>query len=128
MRHGLVILISVLLTLFCPVMATAEDLLLGTVISADEQSGKLVLRPIGTDAEDIVVTMDKGVASARIKVGEIVRIWGSYVNSDTKTFRCGKMSPERFSSGDQSDPTGVRSRLRMGADRMNPPPPPRGPR
>ncbi len=128
MRHGLVILISVLLTLFCPVMATAEDLLLGTVISADEQSGKLVVRPIGTDAENIVVTMDKGFQPDRIRIGEIVRIWGSYINSEARLFRCGKISSERFFSSDQSDPTGVRSRLRMGADRMNPPPPPRGPR
>lgn len=126
MRHCLVILISVLLTLFSPVMATAEDVLLGTVISADEQSGKLVVRPIGTDAENIVVTMEKGFQSDHIKPGEIIRIWGSYINSEAKMFRGGKISSERFSSGDQSDPTGVRSRLRMGADRMNPPP--RGPR
>jgi hypothetical protein len=123
MRHYLVILISVLLTLFCPVMATAEDVLLGTVISADEQSGKLVLRPIGTDVEDIVVIMDKDLQSDHIKPGEIIRIWGSYINSEAKIFRGSKIFSERFSSGDQSDPTGVRSRLRMGADRMNPPPP-----
>lgn len=127
MRYGLVILITILLTLSSPITAIAEDVLLGTVISADEQSGKLVVRPIGTDTEDIVVKMDKGFQSDHIKAGEVVRIWGSYINAETKMFRCGKISSERFSSSDQSDPTGVRSRLRMGADKMNMPPP-RGPR
>ncbi len=125
MRYGLVILITILLTLSPPLKAFSEDVLLGTVISADEQSGKLVVRLIGGNTEDIVVKMDKRFFSDNIEAGMIVRIWGSYINSETKTFRGGKISSERFGF---DDPTGVRSRLRIGADKISPPPIPRGPR
>ncbi len=122
MRYKLVILIHILLLILCS-PARAEDVILGTVISADEQSRKLVVRPIGQNdknIENITVIMDKSFRLDQIEIGSVVRIWGS---SDTETiFRGTKISSENFRF---RDPTGVRFRLQMGADPMKIPPPPR---
>lgn len=122
MRYKLVILINILLLIFCT-PARAEDVILGTVISADEQSRTLLLRPIGQNDKnigDITIIMDKNFRWDQIEIGSVVRVWGS---SDTESiFRGTKISSENFRF---RDPTGVRFRLQMGADPMRIPPPPR---
>jgi hypothetical protein len=125
MRYKFFILINILLLILCSPIR-AEDVILGTLISVDEQNGKLLIRHLGGDdknTEDITVIMDKDFRLDQVEIGSVVRVWGSYLDAKTTLFRCTKISSERFRS--QDDPTGVRFRLRMGADPMRLPPPPR---
>jgi hypothetical protein len=109
------IFILILLSFFRPLGASAEEVLMGTVVSVDPGKGMFVLRPLGNDdaAEDIIVTLSAKCPNLEIVPGATLRVWGELdAGSD------GRFLATDIARGDPrgpfSDRTGVRKRLMRG--------------
>lgn len=112
------ILILIVISFLWPLSIAAKEVLVGTVVSVDRENGDVVIRPIGSPAEekDITMKIPSGGLPGYVKPGATLRIWGT-APGPTHGF-----IPQRFTAGDprrpMADPTGVRQRL------MNRPPSP----
>ncbi|OQY60494.1 MAG: hypothetical protein B6245_01150 [Desulfobacteraceae bacterium 4572_88] len=122
--------VLIILSYFMPSFAMSADVILGKIISAEQESGKFVVRVLGDDiseaekdggsTKDITVEIPQSRLPEHVEVGSTVRIWGSYVQGNTMKFQAHSISKGN-SMRHRSDPTGVRSRLdrgRMGMGRM----------
>lgn len=113
MRGYIFILIS--LSLFLPAWATAEEVLMGTVVSIDPGKGMFVLRPLGNEdaADDIIVTISAKCPNLTIEPGVTLRVWGA-IDAESG----GRYVATDIARGDPrgpfSDQTGVRRRLMRG--------------
>jgi hypothetical protein len=109
------IFILILLCLFRPVWASAEAVLMGTVMSVDSGKGTFVLRPLGNvdAANDIIVTLSAKCPNLEIVPGVTLRVWG-----DLDAQSDGPFIATDIARGDPrgpfSDQTGVRKRLMRG--------------
>lgn len=112
------ILILIIISFLWPLSIAAKEVLVGTVVSVDSKKGEVIIRPIGSQAEeeDISIKIPARGLPGFVKPGVTLRIWGT-APGPTHGF-----IPQRFTAADPrrptADPTGVRQRL------MNRPPTP----
>jgi len=93
----------------------AGQVMLGRVLSIDEERAEVVVTPVDGQAqsEGKVIVQQIRVAyppdgiPPRLKEGDVVRIWGDYSTSDPSRFDATHMGYGRG----RGDPTGVRSRI-----------------
>lgn len=92
----------------------ADDVILGTVISKNRQENLIVINPLGfsdlsvenKSNSQIIIHIPPSRFPESIEPGEIIRIWGTYVDHTNKFFQA-----DRIVRGSEIDPTGVRFRL-----------------
>ncbi len=101
--------------------ANGMDVLLGTVISVEQESGKVVLEILQgfneSDSEkasdkpkEITIMIEPERIPPCVAAGKIVRIWGDYIKEDKSQFKAVHISGGGFYN-QKGDPTGVRSRI-----------------
>ena len=118
MRRILFFLIILIFLVTIP--AAAADVVLGTVVSLDRDTGKMTVRLSGgfnadnapednTGPEIINVKFTAGQLGKSIKEGQLIRLWGRFDSGAPNVFQ----ATEIETSGRQNrlDPTGVRGRL-----------------
>lgn len=120
MRTYLVVLAIILLAF--SQQAVATDVLLGTVVSTEPESGTLVIRPAGAGktgdketetAKDITVRVEKNSFPKHLEPGGIIRVWGDFAKDHKLKFDAKRIDTSHFPKH-KKDPTGVRSRLIRG--------------
>lgn len=118
MRLYLVILIACL-GLFTEI-SLAEEVLLGTVRSVARDAGEIRLEvagkggffSFGGSTEEIVVHAEPSMIPEDLQQGQVIRVWGDFV--EDKTFDARFVKGRCMGRCDHGDPTGVRSRLGRG--------------
>ena len=93
----------------------ADQVMVGRVLSIDEERAEVVVTPVGGEAQgegklnvqEIRVAYPPNGIPPRLKEGDVVRIRGDYSTSDPSRFDASHMG---YGHG-RMDPTGVRSRI-----------------
>ena len=109
------ILFLILWRLFQPGGASADEVLMGTVVSVDSGKGVFVLRPLGNEdaTDDISVAVAGNNFPTAIEPGATLRVWGGIdTESDDQFIATGIARGDP--RGPFSDQTGVRRRLMRG--------------
>lgn len=135
MRPALVLLIFIIGLIpiwLIPSPAWGMDVLIGTVVSVDPESGDAVVRLFGEDDEEgreIHVAGTQKPMPGFIRPGTVVRMWGNYPQGPASS----RFDARHITRGSERmpgrDPTGVRGRIRQGGrpPMGRPPGPGRGP-
>ncbi len=100
--------------------AAAADAILGTVVSLDREKGEMTVRlsdtfnsidepEVNTEPEIVTVNFNADQLEKSIKVGRLVRLWGSFGSGAQNVFQATVI--ERSDRQNRFDPTGVRGRL-----------------
>lgn len=118
MRRILFFLIILIFLVIIP--AAAADVILGTVVSLDRDTGKMTVRLSGgfngdnapgdnAGTEIIAVKFTAGQLEKSIKEGQLIRLWGRFDSGAQNVFQATEI--ERSDRQNRFDPTGVRGRL-----------------